>query len=173
MIPGGGGPWFAALLFNTSTTSKKQTHLIAHTSPHLAADILNRGHSDDKDNFWVIILKVGPFQKWSECLSYISLWTTQTRGRERRLERGVELFKMYWENYRLTMWIQDKARDEMINELKKSKTQQYEQSSGKKRLVTNTIAEPEQMRDIFDPNEWDKPITIGMIKLHSKKTKIH
>ena len=35
-VPGGLGPWFVSLLFNTSEGPKKQTHLCAHTYPHHA-----------------------------------------------------------------------------------------------------------------------------------------
>jgi ABC-type Zn2+ transport system substrate-binding protein/surface adhesin len=45
VTPGGQGPWFVALLFNTSRDCKKQTHLVAHTHPHMAMDILNKSHT--------------------------------------------------------------------------------------------------------------------------------
>jgi hypothetical protein len=44
ITPGGLGPWFCSLFFNTSTSEKckKQTHIVAHTYPHLVLDAMNR-----------------------------------------------------------------------------------------------------------------------------------
>jgi hypothetical protein len=118
MIPGGPGPWFCCLLFNTSTTKcKKQTHLIAHTLPHLAVDVLNKASPlQEKSDCWVAILKIGPFEKWCDCVSFLQLWTNHTRGKLRRLERGMELFYAYHQQYQLRAWLQSKTRDETVAE---------------------------------------------------------
>jgi hypothetical protein len=92
-VPGGPGPWFCTLLFNTG---KKKTHLIAHTLPHLALDALNR-----EGGGWIIILKVGPFEHWTASVSFLALWTSHVNG---RLERGLELYMSYRTVYNLQLW---------------------------------------------------------------------
>ncbi len=77
--PGGMGPWFAALLLNVSSGSKKQTHLVGHTFPQLAEDVLNKTSGKGKAQ-WVMVNKVGPFQEWSQCLGYLNEWAKQVRG---------------------------------------------------------------------------------------------
>jgi hypothetical protein len=44
------------------------------------------------------------------------LWTTKTRGKTRRLERGVELFNTYRERYALKMWVQTKTKQQVVEE---------------------------------------------------------
>jgi hypothetical protein len=106
MVPGGQGPWFCGLIFNTSDSCKKQTHLTAHTLPHLAVDSLNKKHqkSKDRDHCWVMIMKIGPFERWSCALAFLHLWTDKSRGKFRRIERGLELFSTYQRDYNLKMW---------------------------------------------------------------------
>jgi len=99
------GPWFCSLFFNTSSECKKQTHLEAHTYPHLAEDALNRGNTSDKE-CWVTILKVGPFEKWEHAVTFRDLWASHTRGKMFRLERGIHLYKQYKDAYNLKVWAQ-------------------------------------------------------------------
>jgi Ni/Co efflux regulator RcnB len=151
MLPGFFGPWFVGLLFNTSRKCKKQTHLIAHTLPHLAVDYLNKPvaaiapattaapaaaaaaiavaskkkkktsrkkkredneeeedeeEEEEEEGCWVMILKIGPFEQWSNAMAFLNMWTSKTRGKTRRLERGIELFNDYKDAYNLRMWIQ-------------------------------------------------------------------
>ena len=110
------GPWFCSLFFNTSSECKKQTHLEAHTYPHLAEDALNKGISAtrNEDNCWIIILKVGPFEKWDHAVNFRDLWASHTRGKLFRLERGIQLFKTYKDTYNLKMWAQTEMRTEAI-----------------------------------------------------------
>lgn len=123
-IAGGPGPWFVSLLFNTSEKCKKQTHLIAHTLPHLAVDVLNkpsaamteekkRSREEDED-CWVMILKIGPFEQWANSVAFLNLWTAKTRGKMRRLERGIELFNNYKDTYRLKLWAQTNSRESAL-----------------------------------------------------------
>lgn len=138
------------LLFNTSQKNKKQTHLIAHTLPHLAVDYLNKpllasssssgssqrkkkrlkvkredehegdGDDDDEneDGCWVMILKIGPFDRWSNAMAFLNMWTSKTRGKMRRLERGIELFNDYKDKYQLRMWIQQTDRDASLEQFR-------------------------------------------------------
>lgn len=118
-VPGGQGPWFVCLLFNTSEKSKKQTHLLAHTHPHLIVEYLNKGSANKNNedaNCWVIIIKVGPFTNWQQCVAYLNLWTDKTRGKSRRIERGIEIFTEYYKTMGLVMWVQ---RDEKEVAIKK------------------------------------------------------
>lgn len=102
---GGPGPWFAALLLKTvaadDASGSRQTRLIAHTYPHLALDILNRGQ-----NKWIIMSKVGPFEAWADCAAFVAQWTKHTRGPERHLKRGHELYDRYARSCRLQYWQQ-------------------------------------------------------------------
>lgn len=146
MLPGGPGPWFCSLLFNTSDDSKKQTHLIAHTVPHLAVEVLNtekkrkrrRGSAaaaqqqqqqDEEDledvsaaanataaaECWIMILKIGPFNVWSDAVAFLNLWTGKTRGKARRLERGLELYEQYAVAYQLNLWGQSLDKSTALN----------------------------------------------------------
>lgn len=154
--PGGQGPWFCALLFNTSRTSKKQTHLLAHTLPHLAADVLNKGSGR-----WVIMQKVGPFEEWTTCVAYLNEWMQMTRGRQKRLEKGMELFKRMQRSLSITMWVQTKPR-ETPEEAKQPAPRT------RKRVVTETpctLLEVEQFfKDITVPT-WSTVANIKRIKL--------
>jgi hypothetical protein len=101
---------------------KKQTHLIAHTMPHLAVDVLNKmpKRKSKQTNCWVMILKIGPFNVWSDAVSFLNLWTEKTRGKARRLERGLELYEMYRTEHDLQIWGQTHTREEMIEKYKES-----------------------------------------------------
>ena len=120
---GGPGPWFCCLLVNTSTKCKKQTHLAVHTSPQLAVDALNRSRkrsrkssSAEDADFWVMLCKVGPFEEFHNAVAYFQLWTTRTRGKSKRWERGVELFQTYHEAHCLHFWYQPVALDQVVRE---------------------------------------------------------
>lgn len=114
------GPWFCSLLFNTSTKCKKQTHLVAHTYPHLTVDALNKNTSTNKrkrkddEDCWVIIIKVGPFCEWDHATTYLNLWMLHTRGKACRLERGLMLYQEYKEQYGLKMWTQTANRSQLV-----------------------------------------------------------
>ncbi len=116
--PGGMGPWFVSLLLNVSTKSKKQTHLIAHTYPQLAADALNKTSGKGKAQ-WMVVSKIGPFNDWDDCLTYLDKWVTQTRGhevkrvrgQERHLKRGREVFEDNYRKMGLTMWTREVEGD--------------------------------------------------------------
>lgn len=108
MTPGGLGPYFCGLFCNSAEKSKKQTHLVVHTFPHLACDMLNRSGQDR----WVMLLKIGPFDSWSIAVAFLEAWMSRKRGKQRRLERGIELFLMYRVAYDLRLWSQAKTREE-------------------------------------------------------------
>lgn len=114
--PGGMGPWFVVLACNTSlsSTCKKHTHLMAHTMPHLAIDCLKRGSASE---FWVILHKVGPFEDWKQCVSYLQQWNAQTRGRLRRIERGWLLYQQHKDELGLSMWSQTLPLDSQLKKL--------------------------------------------------------
>ena len=113
-FPGGLGPWFVAMLVNVSKRHKKHTHILAHTYPHLAIDILNKGNTSidptGNANFWIMLIKVGPFYEWEKCLSYLNLWAFKTRGQSKRIEYGIELYLNYCEQLSLTLWVQTKDK---------------------------------------------------------------
>lgn len=113
-FPGGLGPWFVAMLVNVSKRHKKHTHILAHTYPHLAIDILNKGNTSidptGNANFWIMLIKVGPFFEWEKCLSYLNLWAFKTRGQSKRIEYGIELYLSYCEQLSLTLWVQTRDK---------------------------------------------------------------
>ena len=103
--PGGQGPWFAALLVNIShapAEGRRQTRLVSHTYPHLALDVLNRGESK-----WIIMRKVGPFEVWTDCTTFVSQWACKIRGPERHVKRGQQLYDWYARSHRLHCWSND------------------------------------------------------------------
>ncbi len=121
-MSGGLGPWYVSLLFNTSKKCKKQTHLVAHTSPHLVVDFMNKPapstekkrQKEEEEDCWIMIVKIGPFDSYNNSCAFKKLWTNQTRGKMRRLERGVELFNMYRAQYNLKMWSEVRLRDDVL-----------------------------------------------------------
>ena len=152
--PGGAGPWYCSLLFNTSERCKKQTHLIAHTMPHLTLDALNRVGSkrraldeeeedDEEDDrnakkHWIMMLKIGPFESWNDSLAFLNLWLLRTRGKTRRLEKGFELYNTYRDLHKLHIWVQSLPLDEASVRLPISIRQDY-QSVPRKRVKTKRI----------------------------------
>ena len=147
--PGGPGPWFCALLFNIlfnpSQKSKKQTHLIAHTLPHLAVDILNRNAKDD--TCWVMMNKVGPFSDWGECVAYLNMWTTKTRGQKRRLDRGFELFVEFYALLGLHFWCQYEEKESVIGKYNTHKREQ-QQRLNNEMTILNEEEEEEDAGEI-------------------------
>jgi len=121
--PGGLGPWFCTLYFNASQSKKckKQTFIIACSMPHLALDALNVGSAELRASrqadgeCWVMILKIGPFERWNDAQRFMAAWTAQTRGKGRRIDRGMELFHSYRERYKLQAWGQFRTRNECVD----------------------------------------------------------
>ena len=97
---------------------------MAHTHPHMATDILNkpgassslmeRKKRERDENFWVTMMKVGPFEDWSQCVEYLSLWSNKIRGPMRRLERGLEIYAKYRTEMGLTMWAQKETKETVM-----------------------------------------------------------
>lgn len=114
--PNGLGPWFCALLFNTSLLDKckTQTHLAVHTFPHLYADWLNSKMNAKDGNCWVVVLKIGPFKKWVDARNFHASWSIKTRGKIRRLERGLELLEQFQEPLQLQAWGEFSIRDQCL-----------------------------------------------------------
>jgi hypothetical protein len=119
------GPWFCSLFFNTANKCKKKTHLEAHTYPHLAADALNKTlfntngkrikEKEDGYHCWIIVLKVGPFNRLHHAQNFLRLWSHKTRGKCIRVSRGVDLFKQYQVEYNLKLWVQRSTQDQAVN----------------------------------------------------------
>lgn len=112
---GGFGPWFCALYFNLAKGPKKQTDLRVHTYPLLFERIMNgpkAGSVGGKG--WVIIMMIGHFNNWNDAIAFHTLWSKQTRGKNRRIQRGLHLFNNYTKKYGLQMWVQPLTRTKAI-----------------------------------------------------------
>lgn len=123
VVPLGHGPWFVALLWNTNQ-SKKQTEIVAHTYPHLFTQFYN---NKDKNAFWVILMKIGPFDEWSKCTKLCQQWSQKTRDRVARIEKGITLHQKMTDT-KTTLWIQTKDRETIrkeYDEYLKSRTQVF------------------------------------------------
>lgn len=118
MTPGGYGPWFCGFLVNTGKDPKKHTHVVAHTMPHLIVDALNQaanqGLGSGSNGCWILVLKIGPFVHWKDSVAFLQHWLTRTRGIVHRMERGIELYCQYREQYALHLWSQTRHRDDAI-----------------------------------------------------------
>jgi hypothetical protein len=131
--PGGFGPWFCAFIVNTATRPKKYTHVVAHTLPHLVVDALNRTaaatttevvpgkekkrpreDNNNNNDCWIMVFKIGPFSHWADSVAFLNQWICKTRGKHHRMERGLELFSMYREQFHLCLWTQTRKRDEAL-----------------------------------------------------------
>ena len=107
------GPWYVGLFFNIGST-KKQTELRVHGSIHWFAPFRNL--LDERD-CWVTMMVIGPFLKWTDAVGFFHLWSRQTRGKARRMKRGITLLKCYKEQYNLNVWIQSCDKDEIVKQL--------------------------------------------------------
>lgn len=150
---GGYGPWYCTLLFNTSKNSKKQTHLVAHSTPSLFPLIMNglsarRPPAEQQAGGigWVIMQQIGPFKSWGNCIAFLALWTNKTRGKTRRLERGVNLFTTYAtaEEEKLTMWTRMDTKEDAIL---KHNTQQQQRKRHWNRTRAGKQYEKRQLSD--------------------------
>lgn len=130
LVPGGYGPWFCAFIVNTAVRPKKYTHVVAHTMPHLVVDALNRNvvdssggggnakkrsRDDENQDCWIMVFKIGPFTHWSDSVMFLNQWLCKTRGKIHRMERGLELFAAYREQFHLCLWTQTRKRDEALD----------------------------------------------------------
>jgi len=116
--PGGPGPWFAALLFNTNAKDKKQSKIISHTYPHFMVDFLNKNTPLDAP--WVLLMKIGPFQNWQDSLSFVTLWSHKTKSKTARIEKGIQLWSEH--AYEITLWIEQRQKNQMIKDQPPEKT---------------------------------------------------
>lgn len=112
--PKGHGPWFVALLWNTSK-SKKHTEIVAHTYPHLYTYHFNK---KDAKSFWVILMKIGPFEEWSKCVEFFTQWSQKTRNRMARIEKGILMHQKIHPSPKggVTLWVQTKDKDTIRRE---------------------------------------------------------
>lgn len=90
--------------------------MVAHTLPHLVVDALNQstGEVDKNNGCWILILKIGPFTHWKDSVAFLQHWLTRTRGIVHRIERGIDLYCQYREQYALNLWSQTRHRDDAI-----------------------------------------------------------
>lgn len=113
---------YIGLFFNLSE-NKTQTELRVHGSLHWMP--LVRNLLDDRDQ-WVTVMVVGPFLKWREALAFFHLWTRQTRGKARRLRRGITLFNYYRSRgYDLYMWAQRTTLDALRAQIQSLRARHY------------------------------------------------
>lgn len=80
---------------------------------------------------WVLMQIVGPFKSWTNCHNYLRLWDKKTRGKTRRLERGVVLFSKYAhsDHEELTFWGQTKTKQTIVNNYHQQRKHQVKESS--------------------------------------------
>ena len=132
--PGGLGPWFCGLFFNTCQKSKKQTHVIAHTQLSWASMHLNKQAKYVQSNVgWVAVMKVGPFSSWQNAVSFVYLWTDKTRGKCPRILQGQQLFKMCAQQFNLRLWVINKTYQQIATQRIKQNADKQKKQSGKKR----------------------------------------
>lgn len=147
---GGPGPWFCALYFNLADSkgTKKQTDLRVHTYPLLFERVMNGPKAASVGSQgWVIIMMVGHFERWEDAVAYHTLWASQTRGKFRRIQRGLDLFHEYAEQYKLRLWAQPLKRNEAI----KAWTQAYNEDD--KKLASSSSSSTKGSKNAEDANE--------------------
>jgi len=116
--PGGPGPWFVALLFNTNPRDKKQSELVAHTYPHFMVDFLNKNAPQNAP--WIMLMKVGPFESWKDSLAFLESWSYKARSKTARIERGLELWQERQDT--TTLWIESRQKNQTIRHPREKKT---------------------------------------------------
>lgn len=131
-LPRGSGPWFVALLWNTSKSGKKQTEVVIHTYPHLFIHAYN---SKDVSSFWVVLMKVGPFEQWSKATVFSTQWSQKLRTCTARIEKGITLCTESHDP--LTLWIQTKDKETIKREYCMKKKSDGLQIYALRQLVSN------------------------------------
>lgn len=130
-VPHGPGPWFAALLIDACPTSSSynQSKIVIHTYPHLFTNAFNE---KEPSSFWVVLLKVGPFECWSKGFDFSNQWNHKTRNNcVLRIDKLSQLCQQPTLN--ITVWIQNKD--------KKTIKQDYmnQKSNNNNNTLTNPI----------------------------------
>jgi hypothetical protein len=121
-VPIGFGPWAIALLVHTGKgTSKRQTEIRIETYPELVP----WAHRQGGQPGWVIAMMVGVFESWRAALAFYHQWLQPTRGKTRRIQRGLELHEQWWKPYGLHMWIQSKTLEQVETEAAAPPAQKY------------------------------------------------
>lgn len=104
--PIGFGPWVIALLVHTGKgASKRQTEIRIDTYPEL----LPWAHRQCGQHGWIVVMMIGIFESWHTALLFYHQWLQPTRGKTRRIQRGLELHGQWWRQHDLRMWVQSKT----------------------------------------------------------------
>jgi hypothetical protein len=107
--PIGYGPWAIALFVHTGSTScKRQTEIRIETYPELVP----WAHGQCGQPGWVLVMMIGIFSSWEAAFLFYQQWIQPTRGKTRRIQRGLELLAKWCTTYHLCMWIQSKTLEE-------------------------------------------------------------
>lgn len=116
------GPWYVGLFFNLSE-NKTQTELRVHGSLHWFP--LIRNLLDERDH-WATIMVVGPFYEWNDALGFHTLWSRQTRGKLRRIRRGITLLRYYRaRHYDIHLWMQRGQREQINRQIETLRARHY------------------------------------------------
>ena len=188
------GPWWCQFLVNTSDIPKKQTHLCSHTYPHHYESVMNKilATSSEKkgasENGWVTMQIVGPFNKWVDALRFQILWSDHTRGKIRRVERGVDLLSAYYQEHNLYMEAQHMYRSDILKHKQRKKHKErtfvignnnddnsnsgFGNNSKRKRSRTADIPLQELERSVYGKGNSYTKFTIDMIDRLQSKRKI-
>ena len=115
------GPWFCALYISLARGAKKQTDLRVHTYPILFERLMNGPKATSTGNDgWALVMMIGHFDYFKDALSFYTLWSKQTRGKLRRIQRGSDLFNTYYKTYELRLWTQPMKRNEAADAWKRA-----------------------------------------------------
>lgn len=160
---GGLGPWFCSLYFSLASNPKKQTDLRVHTYPLLLERLMNgpKANSVGTNSTvggWVLIMVIGYFEQWDDALAFYTLWSKQTRGKTRRIQRGLDLFYRYNKSYKLRMWLQPHHRKRALK--------LYKRAYSKPRAVP-TSSSADSIRQHPTPSE------LGLSKRNLLLSKVH
>lgn len=149
MLPSGYGPWVVALLVHTGqggSSSKRQTELRIETYPEL----LPWAHARCGQPGWALVMMVGIFTSWDAAVGFYQQWLQPTRGKTRRIQRGLELIGTWYKQYHLYAWIQSTPASE------------YTSSSGGGKSKTNGKRNNIMALEMNDLDE--RPLTMSTIE---------
>lgn len=94
----------------------------------------------DERDCWITMMVIGPFFKWDDAVGFFHLWSRQTRGKARRMKRGVTLLKCYEKQYNLVMWVQQQARDEIEADIAKMRNRcKFTGGVGKRQRISQML----------------------------------
>jgi len=107
------GVW-VFLMVNLAPNATKATMIKYHQIPELVLLNQNTGKQRNQ-HLWTILMRVGPFAKWSSATDFADCWNLKSRGTISRIAKGISLAKKYNKTESVGLWITSQEKRERIH----------------------------------------------------------